>query len=263
MFKPIFRRKFSLWHHKYSQMVLDCSKNEYIRQNIEKCNDFLQKLIQKTKDKSFERTENLYVSFLASMSKYSVNRENIIDDVSVEIEKYDPEKDPNGTEFKRLKLPKEFKNIDYLYENHYKLFIQDYYKFLNITSTDDHPELPSIEILEKHVEEVKEEVEPDQFAQQQQQQLDIASYEQLQSRLKVVQEYALQLHKKIVNFREIETNFLKNLPKELINAIVTNQAIGQNEGKYNISEFGLEKMIGEIRSKYMISKALDDLTSLP
>lgn len=63
-------------------------------------------MIQKTKGKSFERTETLYVSFLASMAKYSCTREQMIDDISAEIEKYDPQNDLNGNELMRLKLPK-------------------------------------------------------------------------------------------------------------------------------------------------------------
>jgi len=40
------------------------------------------------------------------MAKFSSIREMMIDDVAVEIEKYDPNNDPQGNEMKKLKLPK-------------------------------------------------------------------------------------------------------------------------------------------------------------
>lgn len=75
----------------------------------------------------------------------------MIDDIAMEIEKYDESKDPQGNEMKRLKLPKIFENLEYFLENHKKLFNYDYYKFLEIESIEEHPQVKPIE------EEAKEE----------------------------------------------------------------------------------------------------------
>lgn len=88
------------------------------------------------------------------MAKFSSKGETMIDDIAVEIEKYDESKDPQGNELKRLKLPKNFENLDYFVENHKKLFNVDYYKFLEISSIDEHPELKPIEESEKEEHEV-------------------------------------------------------------------------------------------------------------
>lgn len=105
-FKSRFWKQFALWFKAYGDKVIDYAKNEYMRERTVKWNKFLKLLIDKTKGLSFQRTETLYVAFLASMSKFSSIRETMIDDVAVEIEKYDPNNDPQGNELKKLKLPK-------------------------------------------------------------------------------------------------------------------------------------------------------------
>ena len=105
-FKSRFWKQFALWYKAFNQKVIDFAKNEYMKERILKWNQFIKALIDKTKGLSFQRTETLYVSFLANMAKFSSIREMMIDDVAVEIEKYDPDKDPQGNELKKLKLPK-------------------------------------------------------------------------------------------------------------------------------------------------------------
>ena len=46
-----------------------------------------------------------------------------------------------------------FEHIEFLTENHKKLFNVDYYKFFEIESIENHPEISKIQLEEKKVEE--------------------------------------------------------------------------------------------------------------
>ena len=134
--------------------MLEEAKNDYMREKLKTCNSFFNDLIDKTKGKSFKRTENLYVTFLTSMAKYSVNKEMMIDDVSLEIEQFD-EHHPDAKKISKNLVSKEQElfNLNYFADNHKKLFLQDYYKFFGIESAEDHPKLEPVakpdQIMEK------------------------------------------------------------------------------------------------------------------
>ena len=149
-FKKPFWRQFAKWHATFNFHLLEYAKNDYAKEKLKVCNNFLISLIEHTRNKSFKRSETLYVSFLTSMAHFSTNRETMIDDISIEIESCDPNINTSSSEYKALELPEMFPNIEYLISHHKKLFLLDYYKLLDIESIDDHPEL-------KEIEEVKEE----------------------------------------------------------------------------------------------------------
>lgn len=159
------------------------------------------------------------------MAKFSTNREMMIDDIAVEIEKYDPTNDPQGNELRRLKLPKSFENLDYFLDNHKKLFNIEYYKFLEITTLDEHPTM-------KQTEESKEEVErepsepdaemtpvPSQMASH----LINAHPSQIYDVINECNEITGKMQREIQDYYRQEANFLNNLPRELINAILEHQ----------------------------------------
>jgi hypothetical protein len=106
-------------------------------------------LIKLTKGKHFQREETLYISFLTGMGNFTTMRDAVIDDISIEIENYEERSHPQKEDYSRILLPESFPNLEYLLENHKRLFAIDYYKFLGIESIDSHPVLKEIELEEE------------------------------------------------------------------------------------------------------------------
>ena len=105
LFKRKFWLQFSKWYYNCHKHVLEEAKNDYLREKLKPCEKFLECLLQNTKGRSFQRTETLYVSFLTSMVKYGTNKEVMIDDIAIDIEKFD-ENDPDiATKQSKLKIP--------------------------------------------------------------------------------------------------------------------------------------------------------------
>lgn len=75
------------------------------------------------------------------MSKFSENKEGMIDDVALEIEFFDSNSHEAHEILRKINIQEKNENIDYFVQQHRKLFNVEYYKFFNIQSIEDHPKL--------------------------------------------------------------------------------------------------------------------------